>query len=102
MKKLRLDDLRVDTFATGPAPGSEGTVRAHGGGPSFDEPCEPLPPDYTETCPPYTQGATCYASCNGSCADSCYGSCFNTCYTCWQNTCEHSTCYPCYPQGPTD
>ena len=107
MKKLRLElnDLRVDTFSTTTSAGDEGgTVRGHniGRGPSWDEPCEPIPPDYTEACPPYTQGATCDASCNGTCYASCYGSCVNSCYTCWQNTCPGATCYPCYPQEPTE
>lgn len=104
MSKLRLElhDLRVDTFSTSKEPGGEaGTVRAHGAGPSYDEPCEPIPPDYTETCPPYTSD-TCDASCNGTCYGSCYGSCQNTCSTCWQNTCANSTCYPCYPQEPIE
>ncbi|HEX6041029.1 hypothetical protein [Longimicrobium sp.] len=102
MKKLRLDDLHVDTFATGPALAGEGTVRAHlpGSGPSYDQPCEPIDPNYTEVnCPPYTAAA----SCNGTCYASCYGSCNscnNTCYTCYQNTCMYGTCYPCYPQEP--
>lgn len=107
MNKLRLElnDLRVDTFSTTTSAGGEGgTVRGHniGRGPSWDEPCEPIPPDYTESCPPYTQGATCDASCNGTCYASCYGSCVNSCYTCWQNTCPNATCYPCYPQEPTE
>lgn len=101
MKKLRLDDLRVDTFATGPALNGEGTVRGHYIEPSYNQPCqpiEPVDPNHTEGCPPYTQGNTCvscYASCYGSC-----GSCYNTCYTCYQNTCANGTCYPCYPQEP--
>jgi hypothetical protein len=102
MKKLRLelDELRVDTFSTsGATSGEGGTVRGYNvtRGPSYDEPCEPIGPDYTEGCPPHTQGATCAASCYGTCYNSCYGSCYNTCYTCWQNTCANATCDPCYP-----
>ena len=50
MKKLRLDDLRVDSFATGPVSRGEGTVRAHlpGSGPSYDQPCVPIDPDYPD------------------------------------------------------
>ena len=100
MKKLRLDDLRVDTFATGSAMDGQGTVRAHapGYGVSYDMPCEPQPWDYTEVnCPVYTD-VSCVASCNGTCYGSCYGSCQNTCASCYQNTCAgYGTCYPCYP-----
>lgn len=103
MRKLRLerDDLRVDTFATsGSAASEQGTVRAHGGDGtvSYDQPCEPVPHDYTDVnCPPYTRGATCAASCYGSCYGSCNASCYNTCYTCDQNTCANASCDPCYP-----
>jgi hypothetical protein len=99
MNKLRLelDDLRVDTFATSGSAGSErGTVRAHGGvggGDSIYEVCEPLPPDYTEGCPPHTHAVSCY----GSCYNSCNGSCYNTCYTYYQNTCAYASCQPCSP-----
>lgn len=106
MNKLRLvlDDLRVDTFSTTRAAnGESGTVRGYGvgGTVSYDQPCEPIDPNYTEVnCPPYTQGYTCAASCYGSCYNSCYGSCQNTCYTCWQNTCANASCDPCYPIDP--
>lgn len=96
MKKLRMDDLRVETFATGSA-GGEGTVRAHEA--VTDYPCYPQEPDYTEACPPHTS-VTCDVSCNGSCYNSCYASCQNTCRTCWQGTCPNATCYPCYPVEP--
>jgi modification target Cys-rich repeat protein len=103
MKKLRLelDQLRVDTFSTtAAATDSAGTVRGHDR-PSYDEPCEPIPPDYTDNCPPYTS-VTCGVSCNGTCYGSCYGSCANTCYSCRQQTCPGASCYPCYPVEPIE
>jgi hypothetical protein len=58
-KKLRLDDLKVDGFATtAAAPGVRGTVVGHEG---------------TTTCPPET--ADCYVSWDGTC----YFTCFDTC-----------------------
>lgn len=92
--RLKLDDLRVDTFSTNPSDGEAGgTVRGHGGN-SYFEPCQsyadPCEVDYTDTCPPYTAAATC-----NTCGYSCNGTCGYTCQTCW-NTCA-ATCDPCYP-----
>jgi hypothetical protein len=85
--KLRLDDLRIDSFATTPAEKPKGTV--------FGEQCT----CYTQcTCPGCP---TCDASCNGTCVASCNGSCDASCAgTCdlycnndtWQMSCDGYTC----------
>jgi hypothetical protein len=82
--KLRLEDLRIDSFDTTAPQKSKGTV--------FGEQCT----CYTQcTCPgcptcDASCNGTCDASCNGTCAASCNGtcaSCDGTCaYTCY-NTC---------------
>jgi len=62
MKKLRLDTLTVDSFATSSAsPGAGGTVAGH---------------EATPTCPPET--ADFYISWDGTC----YFTCFETCPGC--------------------
>ena len=87
--KLRLDDLRVDTFQTTPTPKAKGTV--------FGEQCT----CYTNcTCPGCPTCAascngTCDASCNGSCAATCDASCYGTCdWTC-DYSCNNCTDYTC-------
>ena len=76
--KLRLDDLRVDTFQTTAPEKPKGTV--------FGEQCT----CYTQcTCPGCP---TCYASCNGSCDASCNGTCGATCEGTCGATCG-DTCY---------
>jgi hypothetical protein len=78
--KLRLDDLRVDTFDTSAGRKEKGTV--------FGEQCT----CYTQcTCPGCP---TCYASCNGSCDASCNGTCGDTCDASCQGTCDY--CGPSY------
>jgi hypothetical protein len=61
--KLRLDDLRVDTFETNAARKEKGTV--------FGEQC---------TC--YTQCDTCYQSCEETCGYNCVS----------LHTCDYQTC----------
>jgi hypothetical protein len=63
--KLKLDDLRVDTFQVEAPAKQKGTV--------FGEQCT----CYTQcTCPGCP---TCDASCNGTCDASCNGTCGATC-----------------------
>jgi hypothetical protein len=80
--KLRLEDLRIDSFTTEPARKEKGTV--------FGEQCTCYTNCSCPGCP------TCDASCNGSCGASCGGTCNATaCGTCDQScggTCDH-TCY---------
>jgi hypothetical protein len=79
--KLRLDDLRVDTFDTTALEKEKGTVV---GG---QQPCTCY--TYCATCPGCP---TCVNSCNGSCEYSCNGTCPDTCgHSCW-GTCNEYTC----------
>lgn len=65
MKKLRIDDLRVDTFVVSSAPGERGTVRAHDA--SAPNQC---------------------ASGVWTCLESCEDTCGLTCWqSCWPATC---------------
>ena len=75
--RLKLDDLRVDTFQTTPVQKEKGTV--------FGEQCT----CYTQcTCPGCP---TCYASCNGTCDASCNGSCGGaTCDASCYGSCDYS------------
>lgn len=78
MKKLalKLDELRVDSFATESKQlDLRGTVEGHN--------------SLNGTCP-FTC-YTCQASCPGSCAYSCQGTCAGTC----QNTCPGTCVYTC-------
>jgi hypothetical protein len=81
--KLRLDDLRIDSFDTTALQKAKGTV--------FGEQCT----CYTNcTCPGCPTCAascngTCDASCNGTCNVSCGGGCDNT----WDNSCYDDTCF---------
>ena len=72
MHKLRLDDLRVETFQTHAPPAERGTVQAH-----LTNPC--LKTAFA-TCPLTCDDATCVGSCQGT---SCYlpacGSCLESC-----------------------
>jgi len=75
--KLRLEDLRIDSFTTEPARKEKGTV--------FGEQCT----CYTQcTCPGCP---TCDASCNGTCNATACGSCGASC----GGTCEYSCDYSC-------
>jgi hypothetical protein len=80
--KLRLDDLRVDTFQTTSVQKEKGTV--------FGEQCT----CYTNcTCPGCP---TCVASCNGTCDASCNGSCGGaTCDASCYGSCDWSCDYSC-------
>jgi hypothetical protein len=73
MKKLHLDDLRVDSFVTTPeVTSSGGTVHAHadGGG----DPGDGTTVDFT--------GASCFTNCTCefTCLDTCRFTCPNTCH----------------------
>jgi hypothetical protein len=63
--KLKIDELRVDTFETHRTPATGGTVRAHEG---------TQPPNCFSgvwTCIPEAScGETCGMSCNGSCVNT--------------------------------
>ena len=87
MKKLRLDDLAVESFDTVRAPEKEkGTVFA-------EQQCT----CYTCTCPGCpTCGATCPATCAYTCDDaSCNESCDGTCagWTCITRCVDTCLCY---------
>ncbi|HEX8904442.1 MAG TPA: hypothetical protein VF771_06355 [Longimicrobiaceae bacterium] len=76
-RKLRIDDLRIESFDTGQAEAERGTVRARMTGPTA---CDP------DTCETRYQSCTvCEYSCWGTCIPddtcglSCDGSCWNTC-----------------------
>ena len=64
MKKLRIEELAVDTFVTTAVPAERGTVRARGASEPF-------------VC---ASGEwTCLDSCQDTCGMSCNGSCWQTC-----------------------
>ncbi|HEX6039478.1 pinensin family lanthipeptide [Longimicrobium sp.] len=72
MHKLRLEDLRIESFETAGTPDARGTVHAH-----LTNPC--IKTVYA-TCPLTCDDATCVGSCQGT---SCYlpacGSCLDSC-----------------------
>ncbi|HEX8904440.1 MAG TPA: hypothetical protein VF771_06345 [Longimicrobiaceae bacterium] len=70
-KKLRIDELRVDTFATARVDGARGTVRAHED--SAPHQCASGVWTCLDTC-----DVTCGATCNGSCVYTC-DTCVDTC-----------------------
>jgi hypothetical protein len=78
-RKLRLDDLQVDTFETTPVQEQRGTV--------FGEQCT-----CDESC-----GGTCEWSCGATCAASCGGTCDNfnpSCvfFNCYSRQIDPETC----------
>ena len=82
-RKLKLEDLVVDSFHTAPSLRARGTVRGH---------------DYSEICAshefntcPATCGATCL-SCGPTACHTCVESCYGTCE--WQNSCLNTCEYP--------
>lgn len=77
--KLRLDDLRVDTFQTTAVRREKGTV--------FGEQCTCNTQCTCPGCP------TCYASCNGTCDASCNGTCVASCNCGGADTVYDDTCY---------
>lgn len=86
MKKLKLEDLKVESFSTGEFTG-RGTVEGHGEGSLFDWTCN-------------------VSACNGSCDYTCAAHCTampeNTCYSaCLSNApgCEPSKIWE--PNGRT-
>lgn len=92
MSKLRLDpeDLRVQSFAVGPATAGQGTVRAHAC--SVAVPQDPYPRDGGGGEGGGGGGATSLETCAATCDASCWGSCAATCgdYTC---DAAQLTCY---------
>ena len=89
--KLRLEDLRIDSFTTEPAREEKGTV--------FGEQCTCYTNCSCPGCP--TCDASCNGTCNatacGSCGASCGGTCDATaCGTCGGYTCGHTCGYTCY------
>ncbi|HEX6373893.1 MAG TPA: hypothetical protein VF006_33500 [Longimicrobium sp.] len=81
MLKLRLDDLRIDSFDTTVPQKAKGTV--------FGEQCT----CYTQcTCPGCP---TCYASCNGTCDASCNGTCGASCGATCDYSCGGTCDYTC-------
>lgn len=69
-KKLRVEELRVDTFVVAMAGAARGTVRAH------------------EDSAPYQCASgvwSCLDSCQDTCGLSCNGSCINTVDPCCQD-----------------
>ena len=83
--KLQLDDLRVDTFQTTPAPREKGTV--------FGEQCTCYTQCTCPGCPTCAGYGTCDASCNGTCDASCNGTCgaFTCGFTCYYTECDCGT-----------
>ena len=100
--RLRLEDLRIASFATTPVEKAKGTVFGEQctcytnctcpGCPTCDASCngtcEATP---CGTCD-YSCGGTCDASCNGTCDASCNGSCGGT--SCWDTCNLYSGCGP--------
>jgi hypothetical protein len=84
--KLRLDDLRIDSFDTTAPQKAKGTV--------FGEQCT----CYTQcTCPgcptcDASCNGTCGASCNGTCDASCNGTCDFYCNGTYEMSCNGYTC----------
>ena len=92
MRKLKLEDLSVDSFATTAPVKAKGTV--------FGEQCT-CPTQCTcpgcPTCDASCNG-TCAATCNGTCGASCNGTCDASCdgACTWDYTCTNESCvYTC-------
>lgn len=75
MKKLKIEDLSIESFETAAATAREGTVIAHG----TRDTCDPA----VGTC----FGYTCYETCDRTCADSCAFTCDPAVGTCFGYTC---------------
>jgi hypothetical protein len=76
MKKLKIEELSIESFETAGIAADEGTVVAHG---SKQHTCNPA----EGTC----FGYTCYETCAGTCADSCAFTCDPAVGTCFGYTC---------------
>ena len=83
--KLRLDDLRVDTFQTTPVKKEKGTV--------FGEQCTCWTNCTCPGCP--TCDASCNGTCDASCNGTCGGSCAGTCDASCGGTCDWTCDYTC-------
>jgi hypothetical protein len=82
--KLKLEDLRIDSFTTTTTEKKKGTV--------FGEQCTCWTQCGQNTCPGCP---TCDASCNGTCGASCNGTCGATCAGSCYGTCDWSCDYTC-------
>ncbi|HEX8904441.1 MAG TPA: hypothetical protein VF771_06350 [Longimicrobiaceae bacterium] len=72
-KKLRIEELRVDTFVVAKQDGARGTVRAH----------EISAPNQCAS------GVwSCLESCEDTCGLTCWNSCWGTCDSCGVDTCN--------------
>jgi hypothetical protein len=83
MKKLKIEDLAIESFETAVAKTVEGTVvghATHGNKPT----CDPV----VGTC----FGYTCYETCAETCADSCAYTCDPAVGTCFGYTCAGAGC----------
>ena len=87
--KLKLHDLRVDTFETTAVKKERGTV--------FGEQCTCYTQCTCPGCPTCANYATCDASCNGTCDASCNGTCDYSC----AGTCAYSCDCSAYSCDPT-
>lgn len=99
MKKLNLnlEDLRVESFDTLPAPqGEKGTVQGYGTPPLVS--CGETACDDTcfgtceQSCNGTCEGDTCEGTCYNSCGGTCSASCGGTCNTCGSLSCV-PTCF---------
>ncbi|HST60713.1 MAG TPA: pinensin family lanthipeptide [Longimicrobium sp.] len=81
MKKLKIEDLSIESFETASTAAAEGTVVAHA---SKQYTCNPA----DGTC----FGYTCYETCAGTCADSCAYTCDPAVGTCFGYTCAGAGC----------
>ena len=89
MRKLRLqlEDLRIDSFDTTPAPKEKGTV--------FGEQCTCYTQCTCPGCPTCANYVTCDASCNGTCDASCNGTCGASCNGTCGATCDWTCGFTC-------
>lgn len=83
MKKLRIEDLAIESFETAAPAAGKGTVVAHATqGNKYT--CDPA----VGTC----FGYTCYETCANTCADSCAYTCDPAVGTCFGYTCAGAGC----------
>jgi hypothetical protein len=81
MKKLKIEDLAIESFETAAPAAGEGTVVGHG---TKRETCDPA----VGTC----FGYTCYETCANTCADTCAYTCDPLVGTCFGYTCAGAGC----------
>lgn len=95
---LHLDELRVESFATGAGAG-RGTVRGNAAGAGEGEPIRESDP-WTCAGDPLSCGGSCDPTCNWSCNGTCDRSCGGTCREASCDTCLFVTCGGCPSQPP--